>query len=309
MTLVVAKILDQKIYIESDTKITGHSIVRNDDLKGNIKALILEPRLCLCYAGNVHFAEVAYIHFMEKSKTTIAWNDFIQHLFKLHQESNQETDFILACLESSGPLLIEIKDGKATQTQSSWIGDKDSFNEFQKHFLADRLNEVEDHIQMHKAFEIAFRSDRSDAVGGFQISVYTDTKSAIVTETKEPYPILRYKDGTSLISGRPKTLSFEGKNQPSAIPIEGASEGAYFESLFVTTGDSPACLAIHLGYAKCSLFFPPADLLNGELYTDMTGEEFVKEIYVQKKLKLAGFQPMPGTMGMKFIVGGAENCA
>ena len=56
MSLIVARIVEDNIYIESDSKITDDRLVRSDPLCGLLKTLILNPVICISFAGIVHFA-------------------------------------------------------------------------------------------------------------------------------------------------------------------------------------------------------------------------------------------------------------
>lgn len=59
MTLVVARIDNEYIYIESDSKSTDDRLVRSDPLCGLLKTLILNPFICVSFSGTVSFPELA----------------------------------------------------------------------------------------------------------------------------------------------------------------------------------------------------------------------------------------------------------
>jgi len=171
MTLIISKIIDNKIYIESDSKITGDRIVRNNPIDSKhckLKALILDPKLCLCYAGDIYFAEQAYKFFIKESKNKLDWNLYRNYLLQLNIESENSTHFIMAGYNNSNlPLLFEIKDRKISQVQQSWIGDKESFSYFQKYFLAELNENVKPKFAISNAFRKTLKNEFSDVVGGF----------------------------------------------------------------------------------------------------------------------------------------------
>ena len=61
MTIVIGRIIDNDIYIESDSRITDFRLVQTNLLTGLLKTIILNPFLCLSFAGFVEYAEKALI--------------------------------------------------------------------------------------------------------------------------------------------------------------------------------------------------------------------------------------------------------
>ena len=99
MSLIIAKIIDGKIQIESDTKISGENVVRNKPVKGRLKTLILDHGLTLSYAGDIALAEDAYDWFIEKAKSTMRWEEYLNYLNDL-SKTNQ-VDLILGSITKS----------------------------------------------------------------------------------------------------------------------------------------------------------------------------------------------------------------
>ncbi|MFT5719987.1 MAG: hypothetical protein ACI9W6_000276 [Motiliproteus sp.] len=66
MTLVVARIDKENIFIESDSKITDERLVRSNPLCGLLKTFILHPFVSMSFAGNVVFAELELRKFFDE---------------------------------------------------------------------------------------------------------------------------------------------------------------------------------------------------------------------------------------------------
>ena len=217
MTLIVSRIIENKIYIESDSKITGEFVVANNPLDSKLKALILAPKLCLCYAGNISYAEQAYQYFVEKSQNRFDWNHYLEYLLELNKESNDGTDFILAGYNGIKPLLFEIRNKKITQVQQSWIGDKKSFSSFQEYYQSEIEGNTEPKVALGNAFRKVLNNEISESVGGFHFSIKSNDKDYTDSVTGNTSTVFEYiRKGESYL-GRPTEIKIIEKNKANTI--------------------------------------------------------------------------------------------
>lgn len=133
MTLIVARIYKENIYIESDSKITDERLVRSDPLCGILKTLILHPFVSVSFAGNVNYAELAIKNFFKYAIDDV--NVLLQMLLNINIESCNATDFIVATITDRTPRLFKISDGQVIDgAESAWIGDIKGFEIYQREF-------------------------------------------------------------------------------------------------------------------------------------------------------------------------------
>ena len=133
MTLVVARIDEENIYIQSDSRITDDSSVRSDPLCGLLKTLILHPFVSVSFAGNVHFAEKAIQRFFDKGIEDV--EVLLSMLREISIESDNTTDFIVAAINEGQPKLFKVTNGAVVRGFiNTWIGDSDGFNQYQTEF-------------------------------------------------------------------------------------------------------------------------------------------------------------------------------
>ena len=148
MTLVVARQVNNEVYIVGDTKFTGPlDSVWSESRKyiGGLKVVLLTPGLCVGFAGNVEIARDAIQGVYDEDVNLFDKNHAIEHFLKHHRHSMEKsstTDFIIAgiveCYEQPGTFLKEIfriADSKVYwENETTHIGDRDAFNCFQEDF-------------------------------------------------------------------------------------------------------------------------------------------------------------------------------
>jgi len=304
MTLIVSRIIENKIYIESDSKITGEFVVRNNPLDSKLKALILAPKLCLCYAGNISYAEQAYQYFVEKSQNKLDWNHYLEYLLKLNKESNDGTDFILAGYNGFKPLLFEIRNKKITQVQQSWIGDKKSFYSFQEYYQSEIEGNTEPKVALGNAFRKVLNNEISESVGGFHFSIKSNDKDYTDSSTGNISTVFEYiKKGESYL-GRPTEIKIIEKNKYESIPSGDSSSGSYSLTHCTPLPLQESCIGVHFGHGNFGIFYPPKDLINRKVYPEVSATEFLNQIYKEYDIKLSGFEITQSSIGFKLIQGG-----
>jgi hypothetical protein len=170
MSLVIAKIIENKIYIESDSRVTDLSIVKNDPLCGVIKALVLNPFLTIAFAGDIMYAEKA----LERINKNPNFNlDFVLQLLNhIHLESNEKTDFIIASYINNTSRLFKISSRKVeTDISTCWIGDNLAFSLFQENRLKNIKKGQSELDALRSGFKEVVNSEVIQTVGDYQISI------------------------------------------------------------------------------------------------------------------------------------------
>lgn len=306
MTLIIARIYDKKICIDTDSKITGEEVVRHDPVQGRLKALILDPKLCLCYAGNISYADEAYHYFLKQSTLGLDWNDYLQYLLQINLKSDNGTDFILAGFNGNIPLLFEIKDGAISSTQQSWLGDKSSFSAFQRLYQDEIDKKVEPIEAQSNSFRATLSSEISESVGGFHFSVMSNTKDYTDSSTGEISTVFEYRSRAELYNDQPVKIKFVEKDKWVSVPSGNAATGSFALSLCTSLPLQKPSLGVHFGHGNFGILFPPDNLVSTEVYSNVSASEFLDTIYEKHSLKLQGFEIQPETMGIKLIHGGPK---
>lgn len=148
MTLVVARQVDNEIFVIGDTKFTADA----EDCKseasqyiGGLKVVLLTPGLCVAFAGNVQDAKNAIQGIYDEGVNLFDKNLVLEYFLGHHQRSLQRdkdngATFVVAIIvgsnEQSGSFVKEIfriADSKIHwENQTAHIGDGDAFDSFQK---------------------------------------------------------------------------------------------------------------------------------------------------------------------------------
>jgi hypothetical protein len=130
--LIICRKDDDELLIVSDTKLTypsdqfpGKQTGHPSD--GVIKTVIVNPNLCVSFAGDIEPAE--------EGIKLIQPGDDLTRVLKLLRDksSSNRTDFIV-CVSNPDIKIFEIKDSICKEVQSSWIGSSNAFTRFQGYF-------------------------------------------------------------------------------------------------------------------------------------------------------------------------------
>lgn len=154
MTLVVARQIDNNIYIIADTKFSENiENIQSESEKyiGGLKVILLTLGLCVGFAGNVERARSAIQGIYDKEINLFDKNCVINYFLEqniVSVNTGSPTDFIVAVIlesnENPGAFINEIF--KIANSQVSWqneathIGDVDAFNCFQNIYHNGALN-------------------------------------------------------------------------------------------------------------------------------------------------------------------------
>ena len=141
MSFIVAKKYSNRIRIFSDNKMTvnpddedilikGMGIENYKKIKalGIIKNVIINENICICSAGILEdFNKL--LEYVDTNQNK-SFDDICIKALEINNQNNSRTDFII-CTTKDNNRIVEIKNNKMLETESSWIGSKDCFEMFQ----------------------------------------------------------------------------------------------------------------------------------------------------------------------------------
>ncbi|MBN7815813.1 hypothetical protein [Algoriphagus pacificus] len=287
MTLIVAKNIDGKIQIESDSRITDSNVVKANPLKGLIKLIIYLPEVSIAYAGDVKFAEEA-INTLYKLKPNYL-NDLVGILMASHQKSIGETDFIIATLVKGTCNLIKISSGRIEDNlQTAWIGDIDAFELFQKNFHELKGNEEENVNIFSEAFKKTIENESLESVGDFQISVLTTDNNS------HKVPVFMYQERMELTSGGTIKQTIPA-GESVALSFGNASNGSFGISYFTATDLYKQAIGVYFSEGNFGLLFFPMKRLTNIKFPELTAQEFIDKIKKEYGVPMRGFERMSET--------------
>jgi len=277
MTLVIGRITQGILRIDSDSKITNPKIAsnRNSIFSGLLKTIILHPRLCVSYAGGVDTAQEAIEQIYKLKELTIG--NVKKLLIEINKESNYQTDFLIGSLENQ-PLLYKISNGELNPSnQNHWIGDSLGFNAFQRNFVSNLKSTDPKHIlEVHsKAFENVVSSGAIESIGGFHITVHT-TKNG-----------LEYLMKMTMSIGQPTLMTVKA-NQAVPIPFGDAKTGAFSYSYLISSNPFHPAIGIHFPMGNFGTLYYPRLTREILILKNVNPFEFAKRVKEDFKIDLTG---------------------
>lgn len=287
MTLIVAKNIEGKIQIESDSRITDPNVVKTNPLNGFIKLIIYVPEISIAYAGDVKYAEEA-INMLYKLRPNNL-NALVAILMASHQKSGGETDFIIAALIKGTSNLIKISSRRIEdKLQTAWIGDIDAFELFQKNIHELKGKEEENVNIFSGAFKKTIENESLESVGDFQISVLTSDNNS------HNVPVFMYQERLELMSGVNQKQTIPA-GESVALSFGNASTGSFGVSYFTATDLYKQAIGVYFSEGKFGLLFFPMEGLANIKFSGLTAQEFIDKIKKEYGVPMRGFERMSET--------------
>ncbi len=276
MTLIIARISQNFLRIDSDSKITDPLVAsnRNNIFSSLLKTIILNPTISVSYAGGVETAQKAIEELYKLNDFNI--NVVKAELLKVNIDSQYETDFLIASLENR-PLLYKISNGEINVSdQSQWIGDIDGFNLFQKNFIPNVKSTDGLHILsvQNAAFKEVISCGSIESIGGFHVSVHSTTKG------------LEYEFKMTMSLG---SMNVQLKSNEVFHLLGGNVEnGSFATSYLISENPFNAAIAIHFPFGNFGTLYYPKLTREVILIKNANPLEFVDIVLKQYKIKLTG---------------------
>lgn len=287
MTLVVARISGDDLFMVADSKLNDPTTIENNPLKSILKIAILHPLVKLAYAGIVHYAEQVIKDFYEQDISET--EDFISLLMSAHIESNMQTDFIFATALAGIPQLFCIKEGNLEYSiENAWIGDHRAFDVYQRNFHTSQ--EMNLKTRMKNAMDSVSSCDFIDSVGWY-------TTLSLLDFQEHEHPIFLYNMETMAISGDRLTIQ---AGERAVIPYGQAETGSYSISTLFSRSLARPGLGRYFEQARLGILHCPRLSIYPILFRDCTGEEFVTRAFRENNVPLKGLILEQGTR-IRFI--------
>ncbi len=257
MSLIRAIIDKDAVIIVGDTKLsfshkTNKHYRENHPDTGVIKSVILSPKLCVSFAGDMDYVEEA----IKRINQLQDFEHIAECLLNINGESiksGHDTEFIIAYFNGK-PKLMEVKNNSINYVQNSWIGSQIAFEKFQKEYLEKTISG-----KFAPFFEIRKTPDGfTEEQGKRYTRLFSSMKQVIDDESLEEvggyivpvfYTENSFKYG-SYVSAYRRPINEKELNK--AISFTGAVEGGYCVNFFSNNIDS---IAIHLFQGKLGIHY------------------------------------------------------
>ena len=262
MSLIVAKKFGDKIFIVSDTRLDNPQNLNRVELDvpeayGLIKSLIINPIVCISYAGDFHAAKEALSVCRSLNYRV---HEITKYLLTINKKYEHKVDFIVA-VSATPYLLFKIKNGEIEKTDLAWIGDIPGFSEFQKHYHSgdkgtDRKDPQKD---MEEAMTTVIESQVL-GVNGFLISVSNESGQFFYKNyVKTYFP--------------PRTITGNGFH---LIGYGTAQEGGY--TIHILQSEKTDVLAVHIPQSRMGIIYRLQEnaMLDPLLFLDVDEFEFIE---------------------------------
>ena len=243
MSLIVARKSGAHIHIVSDTKLTypeekfpNKALAAPSD--GVIKTTILNPHVCIAFAGEYEAAEEAIKICRRHDFMATKIKD---HLLNVNKSTQGKTEFIL-CVGFPEYSIYEIKKMRIIQTNSAWIGSQPGFSKFQEKALEMGTTSKKFDSILDESMDHVFKSGIVPEVNGFRVSVSNEAnffhyKNYMATSIpSRTYTLKANQHAIIEIYGTPQeggySVSFcenEGRNDVVAIHVRQGEFGVLYE--------------------------------------------------------------------------------
>lgn len=139
MSIIIAKIDNNQCLFLSDTKVsinngdrsvTGNNKIRMLPNEGVLKIHILNPKICIAFAGNVEDS-TEIINELTKLKPNSVEETLSFLKTKLNQKHDDSEFIISLILNDNMPKLYKVDKNKIEEGKTFWIGEYEAFKEFQ----------------------------------------------------------------------------------------------------------------------------------------------------------------------------------
>lgn len=277
MSLVIAKILNGHIRIESDSRILFNNYSEGHFL-GRVKAIIVSAEIAICSAGNIFYFE-RVITRIKELQINVSVEFILQIILEENIESNDGTSFLF-CLTGKQNKLIKIENGNIERNlTTAWIGDKKGFDKFQSHFipvsssgLVKRLGL--DYI-MWESFKGVIEYENIDTVGDIQISIISDKGAFKYTGI-----------GTSVPSEKSIKENIKKGIYPiEKIPLEFSAKNGDYEVKFLPSTDGFS-FGLYYSLGNFGVFIKPFSINSFSILSNCTIKNFCERVEAEFQSQL-----------------------
>lgn len=298
MTLVVARQVNNNVYIVGDTKFTDSRLRESGQYIGGLKVVLLTPGLCIGFAGDVEFARRAIQGVYDKEVNLFDKNIAIEYFLKYHRDSvgnGLATDFIVAviteCNEQPGAFLNEIfriaNLEVYCENDAAHIGDNEAFNYFQEGFHHDQQYSGVPTLSISRLGDIGrpdFDLSLSSALNAMQgvidnpeVLSVDGIRTAVVSE-KDQFRYVQY----TLVRGTPIPI----RNEMGApVSFGGVVEGSDIKQVGAFSAVGHGVFPVYWITGSVGLIYHPEECFEPTIISNCTQEEF--RLMVEEKISVA----------------------
>lgn len=269
MTLVIARCVEDEIRILCDSKITDATI-RATHIADKLKAVILNPHLCICFAGDVCRAQVAI---EDLSREIKANNDFeLNEVINCLHKSNVDglkaatkhrdtTDYIVASMRPTLSLNKIAERIVQRDVKNAWIGSFPAYASYQSYY--------------------------SDLTETLNVSLLTDEKRwQIVSKMMDAFRLVMQDSdvpevGNFLMSVTSKPAGGAGFAYLTSAVVDGqgsAAEGGYSYSILTPKVSGIGAVGLYFNQGRCGTLLYPTKHLKATTYPEVSLAEFVMKV-------------------------------
>jgi hypothetical protein len=300
MTLVVARVTPLGVRLASDMRITDRDATRRGYFHAALKLVALRPTLCIAYAGNAGFALEAI---RDVVRHDLGPGEATQYLAS---RSDQTADFLIASLRP--PKLVAIKDSRVQERASAWLGDRDAFAEYQRHYhrerwlpptqlfgSADHAEDIEVASRMSHAMQAVVHGSYFKTEGGEEFRAaprggchQTVGEAAVAVVPRAEDGLFKYIELTRA------EASWQEQPLPTglgvALPDWGSAErGAFSYSMLTSQQPGVAAIGLYFYEGRLGVLYAPLILDGPEKYAKTTPQAFVELVRLRRGISLMGF--------------------
>jgi hypothetical protein len=283
MSLVIAKIIDGRIIMESDSQLSTSNSFKQNPISTVLKVIIISPRVVVSFAGDVKSAHEALgeVFSMLRKNPETSPEDISSALLKVHLvhvHDGGSVDFILAISDMNNPKLYKTSMGETNlEANSAWIGDYDGFELFQNLYNTSPSDELDYPAKCRKftkAFNGVISAREIPSVAGFNISVSSSGETGLfkyLISGEIGVPVQTIPAGTE-----------------SRVAFGDAAMGGYSASIIASNADDTPAMAIYFEQLKFGLLFIPSYSLDAIRINELSGLDFIQEVCQEYGIELTG---------------------
>jgi hypothetical protein len=288
MSLIVAKKIENEIFLISDTKFTYKEPVTNlekryskvDEYLGGLKTILLAPGMCVAYAGEVLYAKEAFESLLTQKINIFNKKSVIDYFLQHHNRSKGLTDFLV--ISNTGVLeLFKIQDSNVGQSDFAWIGDREAFKYLQGVLLGD-ITDFEGE-QGRGEFEIISLGDTSTQIVTNEISKYMDAFRKLLNSD------IQSVDGIRTLTRFDLTQSYyseyvlmNGKLQKAlkgnGLYFGDAPEGSVAKHVALLSSVGIGIFPVYYYTGKFGVVYTPLEKFQPEIFENIEFSDFRKKV-------------------------------
>jgi hypothetical protein len=283
-------------------------------VRAALKVVLVRPTLWVAFAGDVEDALIAIRHVADAQLDVLETESYLREAHERSRSirATDEAEFVVASLRPSR--LTVIKRGRADVSGNGWLGDHAAFEEYQRHYNADRVvlayamfEGLPDAAERAGDVEIAPRmSDGMHAVvdgpwqeiddRGRRVRVLprprggshpTVGEAIVEAVPRNPDNLFGYSTYVRA-EAPPFTEPLPARHGVSPADFGSAERGSFSLSMLVPAERGVGAVGLYFSEGRLGALYAPLTLDEPELYRDVTRSSFVEQVHLHRDITLEG---------------------